>query len=84
MYMQGCCDVNAINGNNQTSLHIAASEGYTRVIEYLLVHCSADCSVADADGNTPLTLVITNKTTVKNPSEDSPLTLEVLLHNMLQ
>ena len=70
--------MNAANKTKQeTALHIAAREGHTRIIEYLLVRCKANPDTTDADGHTSLQLLITNKDCIKTPSEYSPLTLQV-------
>ena len=70
--------MNAPNtAQNQTPLHIACREGNTRVIERLLVRYEAKSNVTDAEGNTPLKLVVANRDRVKTPSQDSPQTLQV-------
>ena len=63
----------------QTPLHLAAQEGYTRVIERLIGY-GADPNMTDVSGNTPLSDVIRNRGIIKTPSEDSPLTLQVTIH----
>ena len=73
-------DLNATNAvPMQTSLHIAAHEGYTRVIERLIGY-GADPNMSDMSGNTPLSDVIRNRGVIKTPSEDSPQPLQVLIH----
>ena len=63
-------------GLRLTPLHLAAHEGYTRIIERLIGY-GADPNVADTDGNTPLNVVIANSDTVKAPSDDCPQTQKV-------
>ena len=66
----------------QTPLHVAVCEGNTRIMERLLVQYHADPNRTDADGRTPLHLVIANKESMKTPSEFSPHTLQV--HTIIQ
>ena len=66
----------------QTPLHLAAHEGYTRVIERLIGY-GADPNMTDVSGNTPLSDVIRNRGIIKTPSEDSPQTLQVLTIHVL-
>ena len=66
----------------QTPLHLAAQEGYTRVIERLIGY-GADPNMTDVSGNTPLSDVIRNRGIIKTPSEDSPQTLQVLTIHVL-
>ena len=78
--LQENCNLNATNTvPMQTALHIAAHEGYTRVIERLIGY-GADPNVSDMSGNTPLSDVIRNRAVITTPSEDSPQTLQVLIH----
>ena len=78
--LQEDCNLNATNAvPMHTALHIAAHEGYTRVIERLIGY-GADPNVSDMSGNTPLSDVIRNRAVITTPSEDSPQTLQVLIH----
>jgi E3 ubiquitin-protein ligase mind-bomb len=71
------CNLNATNAMAlQTPLHLAAQEGYTRVIERLIGY-GADPNMTDVSGNTPLSDVIRNRGIIKTPSEDSPQTLQI-------
>ena len=80
VYLQENCNLNATNAMAlQTPLHLAAQEGYTRVIERLIGY-GADPNLS---GNTPLSDVIRNRGIIKTPSEDSPQTLQVLTLHVL-
>jgi len=43
-------------GNADPPLHMAAEYGRTEIVEYLVVHCKADCNKEDESGQTPLHL----------------------------
>ncbi|CAL4183613.1 unnamed protein product, partial [Meganyctiphanes norvegica] len=52
------CDLNATtNQNNSTPLHLAITEGHTKVAEWLVVN-GANLDVCDKDRNTPVQLAI--------------------------
>eukprot|EP01018_Ginkgo_biloba_P026192 Gb_31891 [translate_table: standard] len=48
-------DVNSINGDGRTALHVAVSDGCTEVVKYLLQH-GADMNKTNSDGWTPKAL----------------------------
>ena len=74
--LQENCNLNTTTVELQTPLHIAAREGYTRVIERLIGY-GADPNTTDKNNNTPLSDVIKNRAVITTSSEDSPQTLLV-------
>ena len=75
--VQDTCELNAPNAlKNQTPLHVAAQRGFTRIIERLVGY-GANPNATDSDGNTPMSLVLTDKDSIKPPSEDSPEIMKV-------
>ena len=51
------CRVDALTTENQSALHLAASEGYSIMVEILLDH-GADANALDKDGYTALHIAL--------------------------
>ncbi|XP_075884840.1 glutaminase liver isoform, mitochondrial isoform X2 [Nelusetta ayraudi] len=53
-YFLSGVDVNAVDYDGRSALHVAAAEGHTEVIRFLLENASADASLRDRWGSSPL------------------------------
>lgn len=60
LYQPGCC-VDAPTEENQTALHLAASEGYSVMCEILLDY-GACVNAKDKDNDTPLHITLAKET----------------------
>ena len=61
LVQQPGCDVDSLSTDNQSPLHVAASEGYSSMVEILLDY-GAHVNVVDNDGDTPLHLALAKET----------------------
>ncbi|MBN3313375.1 GLSL Glutaminase, partial [Atractosteus spatula] len=53
-YFLSGADINCIDYDGRSALHVAASEGHTEVIKFLVENAGADFAAHDRWGNTPL------------------------------
>lgn len=57
LIQQPGCEVDSLTTDNQSPLHVAASEGYSAMVEILLDY-GAHVNVMDNDGDTPLHIAL--------------------------
>ena len=48
------CDINSLNGNGDTPLHIACKSEKVDIIEYLTADAKCDINIQNAEGDHPL------------------------------
>ncbi|KAK1150074.1 hypothetical protein AOXY_G34597 [Acipenser oxyrinchus oxyrinchus] len=53
-YLLSGADVNSVDYDGRSALHVAASEGHLEVIKFLIENAGADHMATDRWGNTPL------------------------------
>ncbi|KAL0968434.1 hypothetical protein UPYG_G00266800 [Umbra pygmaea] len=53
-YFLSGADMNAVDYDGRTALHVAASEGHSQIIQFLVENAGANYSLKDRWGNTPM------------------------------
>ena len=73
--MQDGCDIDVVNNDNSTALHIAVATGHSRIIERL-VGFGCGLSLQDKGGDTPLHLAL-QRDTADALSAETPQLMKV-------
>ncbi|XP_060084221.1 uncharacterized protein LOC132563479 [Ylistrum balloti] len=81
--MQRDADINTLNRNSESVLHLAADAGFSESVSRLVFY-GADLTCADGDGNTVLHRLIRSITEDKGMSEVYMKVVETILHDSVR
>ena len=76
--LQPSCNLESLTEGGSTALHLAVIQGYPAVVERLVGY-GADVNATLEDGNAPVHILLAKPGNMKEPSEDTPEMMKVLV-----